>query len=147
MQNINFLKENAPSFIFKNKIIIKKWMEKVMANYGFHHFEIAFVFSNDEYILNINQKYLQHDFYTDIITFDYSSKTTIESEIYISIDRVKENAKTLNNTFSNEFNRVLIHGILHLCGLKDKTKTEEKAMRNAENEALILLEKMLQKKQ
>jgi rRNA maturation RNase YbeY len=146
MKNINFFKEEAPKFIFKNKIITKKWMQKVMANYGFTNFEIAFIFSNDAYVLNINQQFLKHDFYTDIITFDYSTKTNIESEIYISIDRIKENANGLNISFSNEFNRVLIHGILHLCGLKDKTKSEANAMRNAENEALILLEKMLQKK-
>jgi rRNA maturation RNase YbeY len=116
-----------------------------MKQYGRTQFEIAYIFSNDEYVLQINQQFLQHDFYTDIITFDYSTKEKIESEIYISIDRVKENAKELNTTFKKEICRVIVHGVLHLCGLKDKTKAQQNEMRAAENNALLLLEKMIKK--
>ncbi|MFM2049407.1 MAG: hypothetical protein RI955_1955, partial [Bacteroidota bacterium] len=94
----------------------------------------------------INQQFLQHDFFTDIITFDYSTKQKIESEIYISIDRVKDNAVQLSTTFNEELHRVMAHGVLHLCGLKDKTKPQQTEMRNAENNALLLLRKMLLKK-
>ena len=145
MKNINFFNQDAPAYTLQNKTLIKLWLEKVMKQYGRTKFEIAYIFSNDEYVLQINQQFLQHDFYTDIITFDYSTKEKIESEIYISIDRVKENAKELNTTFKKEICRVIVHGVLHLCGLKDKNKTQQNEMRTAENEALLLLEKMIKK--
>lgn len=145
MKNINFFNQDAPAYTLQNKTLIKLWLEKVMKQYGRTQFEIAYIFSNDNYVLQINQQFLQHDFYTDIITFDYSTKEKIESEIYISIDRVKENAKELNTTFKKEICRVIVHGVLHLCGLKDKTKTQQNEMRTAENEALLLLEKMIKK--
>ncbi|MEN9522052.1 MAG: hypothetical protein RL065_429 [Bacteroidota bacterium] len=143
MKEISFANHQAPVFTLKNKKVIKLWLEKVMKRYNRTQFEIAYIFSNDEYVLQINQQFLQHDFYTDIITFDYSTATKIESEIYISIDRVKENAIQHSSTFKEELHRVIIHGVLHLCGLKDKTKKQEVEMRNAENDALLLLQKML----
>ena len=145
MKNINFFNQDAPAYTLQNKTLIKVWLEKIMKQYGRTQFEIAYIFSNDEYVLQINQQFLQHDFYTDIITFDYSTKEKIESEIYISIDRVKENAKELNTTFKKEICRVIVHGVLHLCGLKDKTKAQQNEMRAAENNALLLLEKMIKK--
>ena len=145
MKNINFFNQDAPAYTLQNKTLIKVWLEKIMKQYGRTQFEIAYIFSNDEYVLQINQQFLQHDFYTDIITFDYSTKEKIESEIYISIDRVKENAKELNTTFKKEICRVIVHGVLHLCGLKDKTKAQQNEMRAAENNALLLFEKMTKK--
>jgi probable rRNA maturation factor len=145
MKKISFTNHQAPAFTFKNRTIVKQWLEKTMHQYGYTSFEIAYIFSNDEYVLGINQQFLQHDFYTDIITFDYSTKQKIESEIYISIDRVKDNAAQLSITFNEELHRVIAHGVLHLCGLKDKTKPQQTAMRNAENNALLLLQKMIKK--
>jgi rRNA maturation RNase YbeY len=145
MKNINFFNQDAPAYTLQNKTLIKVWLEKIMKQYGRTQFEIAYIFSNDEYVLQINQQFLQHDFYTDIITFDYSTNEKIESEIYISIDRVKENAKELNTTFKKEICRVIVHGVLHLCGLKDKTKAQQNEMRAAENNALLLFEKMTKK--
>ena len=145
MKNINFFNQDAPAYTLQNKTLIKVWLEKIMKQFGRTQFEIAYIFSNDEYVLQINQQFLQHDFYTDIITFDYSTNEKIESEIYISIDRVKENAKELNTTFKKEICRVIVHGVLHLCGLKDKTKAQQNEMRAAENNALLLFEKMTKK--
>ena len=94
---------------------------------------INYIFCSDEYLLSINQEYLQHDTYTDIITFDLSNnKTEIVSDIYISIDRVKENAQKFNSNIEHELHRVLFHGILHLCGLKDKSKQDAALMRSKE---------------
>lgn len=93
------------------------------------------ILCSDEYLLNINKTYLMHDYYTDIITFPLSKTTyTEEAEIYISIDRVKENARTHNTSFCNEFNRVLFHGVIHLTGQKDKTPKEQEMMRKQENQ-------------
>nr|WP_214448277.1 rRNA maturation RNase YbeY [Flavihumibacter rivuli] len=100
---------------------------------------LSFIFCSDEYLLEINRNYLQHDYYTDIITFDLSAPgqgTT--GEIYISIDRVRDNAQNLNETFSYELHRVIFHGALHLCGYKDKTQQEEILMRKMEDKYLKL---------
>ncbi len=98
--------------------------------------EIVIIFCSDEYILEINKKHLNHDYYTDIITFDYCVENIISGDLYISIDRVKENAKTFNDSFLNELTRVVIHGVLHLCGYSDKTEVDQKNMRNLENKYL-----------
>ena len=98
--------------------------------------ELNLVFCSDEYLLEINKKHLNHDYYTDIITFDYSEENKISGDLLISIDRVKENAKTFSVSFIHELNRVVIHGVLHLCGYKDKTEEEKKQMRNLENKYL-----------
>lgn len=96
--------------------------------------ELGYVFCSDEYLLNINRQFLQHDYYTDIITFDISeSKKSVKGEIYISVDRVKDNARQLGETASNEFLRVIFHGALHLAGYKDKTKGQQKQMREKED--------------
>ena len=98
--------------------------------------EIVIIFCSDEYILEINKKHLNHDYYTDIITFDYCVENFISGDLYISIDRVKENAKTFNDSLLNELTRVVIHGVLHLCGYSDKTEVDQKNMRNLENKYL-----------
>ena len=100
---------------------------------------LTYVFCSDEYLLDINKQFLQHDYYTDIITFDLSStKGVIEGEVYISIDRVKDNASQLGTTIKNELHRVIFHGVLHLCGYKDKKPAAEKMMRAAEDKYLKL---------
>ena len=100
---------------------------------------LSYIFCSDNYLLEINRKFLHHDFYTDIITFDLSSdKTTLIGEIYISIDRVKENAKSLGTPYHEELHRVIFHGALHLCGFKDKTKQQKGIMRKMEDKTLEL---------
>ena len=100
--------------------------------------DIVLIFCSDEYLLEINKKYLNHDYYTDIITFDYCVENIVSGDLYISIDRVKENAKTFNDSFINELSRVVIHGVLHLCGYNDKTEADQKNMRNLENKYLAM---------
>ena len=101
--------------------------------------DITFVFCDDNYLHKINLEFLDHDTYTDIITFDYSTGNEIISEVYISVDRVAENAKKFSQTFENEIHRVMIHGVLHLCGYKDKLAKDKQIMRDKENHYLSLL--------
>lgn len=101
--------------------------------------ELNYVFCSDEYLLDINRRFLNHDYYTDIITFDISeSKAEVIGEIYISIDRVKDNAVQLQQTTQRELLRVILHGALHLCGYKDKTKAQQKIMRQKEDDYLLM---------
>ena len=119
------------STVLKNKIRLKQFLASIVQDFRKNHRidTINYIFCSDEYLLSINQEYLQHDTYTDIITFDLSNnKTEIVSDIYISIDRVKENAQKFNSNIEHELHRVLFHGILHLCGLKDKSKQDAALM-------------------
>lgn len=118
----------------KNKV--KSWIKSVAEKRGFKVGEISYIFCSDDYLLDINKTYLKHDFYTDIITFDYTDATKISGDLYISIDRIRDNAQELNLSFEQELHRVIIHGVLHLLGLKDKTEEEAKEMRKAEEECL-----------
>lgn len=98
--------------------------------------DISIIFVTDAYLLEMNQKYLDHDYYTDIITFDYCVTNIVSGDLFISVDRVQENARIVNVDFITELHRVMIHGILHLCGYKDKTDEEERVMRELENKYL-----------
>lgn len=118
---------------------LSKWINNVVEKHNKKRGEIAYLFCDDEKILETNRDFLQHDFYTDIITFDYSEGDTISGDILISLDTVKSNSQYYQTTFEEELHRVIIHGILHLCGLNDNTPEEEKVMRNAENDALKTL--------
>lgn len=118
----------------KNKI--KSWIKSVVEKRGMKVGEISYIFCKDEYLLNINKTYLNHDYFTDIISFDYSDKDKVSGDLFVSIDRVLDNSKSLNQEFEQELYRVIIHGVLHLLGLKDKTEKEEKEMRKAEEECL-----------
>jgi len=120
---------------------IKRWINAVASLYKKKTGDIAFVFCSDNEILRINKQYLNHDYYTDIITFDYSEQDIISGDIFISVDTVKTNSEKFNTVFIDELHRVIIHGILHLCGFKDKTKQEEQAMHNREDECLSILNK------
>lgn len=118
----------------KQKRKLGRFINELIYHYTKKESQVAYVFSTDEFVLNINQEYLQHDTYTDIITFDLSEKksTLILSDIFISIERVKENAQTFNKKYQEELLRVIIHGALHLSGFKDKTKEQKAEMRNLE---------------
>lgn len=121
-------------YIIKEKRKLTNWIKLCINEENKTLDTISFNFCTDEYILQLNNDSLQHDYYTDIITFELNDKNEpIEGDIYISIDRVKDNAKTLNTLFTTELHRVLIHGVLHLCGYKDKSKKEELLIREKEN--------------
>lgn len=130
------------SFRLKDKLKIKRWIKQIIENYGYKLGEVSYVFCSDERILEVNKQYLSHDFYTDIITFDYVEKERISGDIFISIDRVEENAKDFNVTFQQELLRVIIHGVLHLLGFEDHSQEEQQIMRQKENEAIALWDKM-----
>ena len=121
-----------------NKRLIKKWLQLAVANEGKILQDVNIVFCNDEELLEKNVKYLKHNTLTDIITFDYSIGDKLSGEIFISVERVKENALTLNVNFKDELCRVMVHGILHLVGYKDKSKLEKMEMRIKEDYYLSL---------
>ncbi len=127
-----------------NEKLISNWIKNVAKKYKKETGSITYIFCDDEKILDLNKQYLEHNYYTDIISFDYSKKNRISGDIFISIDTVKSNANSLDIDFQEELYRVMIHGVLHLCGLKDSTPTEEKKMRKAENQALKELTNLLQ---
>jgi rRNA maturation RNase YbeY len=115
------------------------WVKAVAASYGKKVGEIAYIFCSDERILEVNREYLQHDYYTDIITFDYCEGNVISGDLFISLDTVRTNAEQVGTTYEEELHRVIIHGILHLCGINDKGPGEREIMEEAENKALALL--------
>ena len=117
----------------------KSWIRKVAASYGMKVGEIGYMFVNDEKILEVNNQYLGHDYYTDIITFDYTEGKTINGDLYISLDTVFTNADKFSRPYDEELHRVIIHGILHLCGINDKGPGEREIMEAAENKALAML--------
>lgn len=110
-----------------------EWLEELIQTENKKLGEINYIFCDDEYLLKVNQYYLDHDYYTDIITFDYVKGKTISGDIFVSLPRILDNASTLSQNFESEFHRVLAHGILHLCGYKDKTEEEQTQMREKED--------------
>lgn len=131
---IEFFSEDT-SFTLKNKKKHRGWFHTILANFSKKAGNINFIFCSDDYLLEINRSYLDHDYYTDIITFPYTSEP-VSSDIYISIDRVRENAEEFGVDHMEELRRVMAHGILHLCGLGDKTDEEISKMRSEEDQAL-----------
>ena len=119
-------------FLPKNKSVLKDWIASVIRKEKKKAVQIHYVFCDDKFLLALNKKYLNHHTLTDIITFDYSSNKELIGEIYISIPRVKENAKKFDVKFEDELHRVMVHGVLHLCGYKDKTKKDKAEMRRME---------------
>ncbi|MGM9699970.1 MAG: rRNA maturation RNase YbeY [Prevotella sp.] len=115
------------------------WIKAVAASYGRKVGEIGYLFVDDEKILEVNREYLGHDYYTDIITFDYDEDDTISGDLVISLDTVRSNAELFGKPYDEELHRVIIHGILHLCGINDKGPGEREMMEAAENKALALL--------
>jgi probable rRNA maturation factor len=121
----------------RDRASLKSFITKQFKAEGVKLERLDYIFCSDEYLLEMNRQHLKHDFYTDIITFNLSEKNQpITGEVYISIDRVKDNAKTLNQPLNRELHRVIFHGVLHLCGYKDKTPKDSKAMRAAEDRYL-----------
>lgn len=123
----------------KNKSALKKWLQTVAKKEKKAIGEITYIFTNDEYLYGLNKKYLNHNALTDIITFDYSEDGKLTGDIFISIERVKENAKKFKIDFDEELHRVMVHGVLHLAGYKDKTKAARSMMRKKEDSSLALI--------
>ena len=121
-------------FQLDNETQFSDWISRVILSENKKEGDINYIFCDDEYILEINKQYLDHDYYTDIISFDYSVGNELNGDIFVSIDRVKENATDFNATFDDELKRVIIHGILHYCGYKDKSEEDEAVMRSKEDE-------------
>ena len=134
---ISFQSEEVqiPSII---KPDVKDWIEKVIESHHFVPGELNYIFCSDDYILSINRQYLNHDYFTDIITFDYRVNNVISGDLIISLDTVKSNANKYGDNYEMELLRVIIHGILHLCGFNDKTSDESQLMRQLEDKALNL---------
>ncbi|WP_103069080.1 rRNA maturation RNase YbeY [Aquimarina sediminis] len=133
---INFFYETEAEFT--NESELSSWINRVILSEEKSEGEINFIICNDEYLLKINQDFLKHDTYTDIISFDNTIGNKLSGDIFISIERVKENALKYEVNFDEEIRRVLVHGVLHFCGYKDKTKEEEIKMRMKEDEKLAL---------
>ena len=127
-------------FKLKDKIRIRKWLRLVAESEIFVLGDISIIFCSDNYILDINQKYLQHDYFTDIITFDYTEGNRISGDLFISIDSVRENSMEYGTEFIDELHRVIVHGVLHLIGYDDHTEEEIEMMRKKENYYLSLFE-------
>ena len=127
------------TFNLQNEAKTTTWIERVVVSEGFAIGEINYIFCDDAYLNHINKEFLKHDSFTDIISFDYSLGKQISGDIYISIERVLDNAEKYNVTFEDELRRVMIHGVLHYMGYKDKTTEEKKVMRLKENTTIYLL--------
>jgi len=133
---INFFSEN--DFVLENEQEYRQWIERAIESENKFIGDISFIFCNDEYLHKINLEYLSHDTYTDIISFDNTLGNTLQGDIFISTERVLENAENFQTQFTDELKRVLIHGILHFCGFKDKTEREKELMRRKEEEKIEL---------
>jgi probable rRNA maturation factor len=123
----------------KDRTRLRKYIGKMVKKEGKHLAELQYIFCSDAYLLAINREFLQHDYFTDIITFNLSEKSqSINAEIYISVDRIRDNAVNYNTSFRKELHRVIFHGVLHLCGYKDKKPKDSKVMRQMEDKWLAL---------
>ena len=123
-------------FELANEEIFSNWISQVILSESKKEGEINYIFCDDDYILEINKQYLNHDYFTDIISFDYSVGNELHGDIFVSIDRVRENSVDFQTTFDEELKRVIIHGVLHYCGYKDKSEEDELIMREKENEKI-----------
>lgn len=138
MSKIRFFSEGSPPGIRFSKSSFRKLAGQIFSDHGKEVGYVNIIFCDDEYLLDVNKSHLNHDYYTDIITFDYN-KDTVESDIFISTDRVSDNAGQVGVSPSEELYRVMIHGCIHLCGFGDKTKEETAVMRSKEDQYLALL--------
>ena len=125
-------------FLLTNQEVVNSWIKDVLAREDFELGDLSFVFCSDDFLHKMNLEYLEHDTLTDIITFDYREGKLISGEVYISTDRVEENAKEFSMSFRDELHRVMIHGVLHICGYNDSTDAEKEVMRTKEDWALAL---------
>jgi rRNA maturation RNase YbeY len=122
-----------------HKTVLRSWIKAVAEAHGTRVGEVSYIFCDDEKILEVNRQYLQHDYYTDIITFDYTEGNRIGGDLFISLDTVRSNAEQFAQDYQTELHRVIIHGILHLCGIDDKAPGAREVMEAHENEALRML--------
>lgn len=135
---INFFNEDI-DFKFKDKNNFKVWLKKVAEKEGFRITDLNYIFCSDQYLHKVNLEYLNHDTYTDIITFDNSEdESTIEGDIFVSIERITDNSKTLNTPFDEEIKRVIVHGLLHLCGYDDHSIEDKTEMRRLESKYMLI---------
>jgi rRNA maturation RNase YbeY len=125
-------------FSLQNEDAFSSWISSVIVSENKKEGDINYIFCDDEYILEINKQYLNHDYYTDIISFDYSVGNELHGDVFVSIDRIRENAVDFKVPFEDELKRVIIHGVLHYCGYKDKTSEEEVLMRVKEDEKIAM---------
>lgn len=124
------------NFELQNTVNIQNWISEIIISEGCELGELVYIFCNDDYLHKLNVEFLDHDTLTDILSFDYCVGKQINGEIYISVERVADNSKDFKTNFDDELHRVMIHGVLHFCGYKDKSYTEEQAMRSKEDYAL-----------
>jgi len=136
--SINYCSEDVPSPKFKKRKITG-WIKGTITSEEKTTGDISFIFCSDDYLLKVNKQYLNHDYFTDIITFDYVENNIISGDIFISCDRIKENAKEYKTGFDNELSRIIIHGVLHLLGFKDKNKKDKLLMTQKEDFYLNVL--------
>jgi len=134
---IEFIFEDISKFSISDNSI-SNWVEHIVSLENKIAGEVCFILCSDEYLLKINQQYLKHNYYTDVITFDYSESSIISGDIFISIDRVRDNSNNLQIPFNKEFQRIIIHGVLHLLGLGDKSESEKIIMTSKEDDCLKL---------
>jgi rRNA maturation RNase YbeY len=139
---IHFINEQIemPDIDFRK---VEQWIKAIAAQYGFSVGELNYIFCDDEKILAVNREFLQHDYYTDVITFDYTTRTRVNGDIYISLDTVASNAEQVGATFSRELHRIIIHGLLHLTGQADKTPETKAQMTVKEEDALAKISILL----
>ena len=137
--SVSFQSEDV-EFELAKPDILTEWIQSIIEREGCTLHQASYIFCSDEYLYNLNQEYLNHNTYTDIITFPYTEPPLIEGDVFISVDRVRDNALQFGVPFEQELHRVMIHGILHLCGYPDKSPEEKAHMREKEEEALKLLQ-------
>lgn len=140
MKEISYLAQGV-SLPKINQSVVNEWIVEVSQRHQRAVGALTYIFCNDDKILEVNRQYLQHDYYTDIITFDYSTHRRISGDMFISLDTVKTNAELFQRAYNEELMRVIIHGVLHLCGINDKGPGEREIMEMHENEALAILPK------
>lgn len=139
MKEVLFFAEGVEYPSFFSEFRVKEWLDAIALHYSRENGTLSFIFCDDDYILEVNKQYLSHDYYTDVITFDYCTDRILSGDIFISLDTVKSNAEKFNTTYENELHRVICHSLLHLIGFKDKTEPDSVVMRSNENICLELL--------
>jgi len=133
---IQFFTEESIQYRIKHKQILKNWLSASIASEGFTSGDISIILCSDLELLEMNKQYLNHDYYTDVITFDYTAEKLVSGDLYISLDRILENAKKRRLKTEDELHRIFVHGVLHLCGYQDKSKTHKEKMTQKEDEYL-----------
>jgi rRNA maturation RNase YbeY len=134
---ISYETKDAPFPTIKRRLV-SAWLKQIITQYQKRVGDLTYIFCSDAELLQMNNTYLKHNYYTDIITFDYSEDDTVSGDVFISLDTVKSNSEKFHTDYSEELHRVMVHGILHLCGFRDKSPEEAKVMREKENDALKL---------